>query len=133
MEKVINNIRLLRKLNDFSQEYIAYELGLSQSQYSRRENGMIQFTLPEIVKLSLIFKVDYNNIIQDDVSTDFLENKKAKRIKKEMTHIENNNRYVVMTDFIVKTIDLIVQSEKDNDKKQFLIENLKSRIKDIEN
>jgi transcriptional regulator with XRE-family HTH domain len=124
MEKVINNIRLLRKLNDFSQEYISTKLELSQSQYSRRENGTIQFSLPEIMKLASIFKIDYTSIIQNDVTSEYLESRKSM----DTIDPKSTNMYDVMSDFIFNTIDLIIQTEIDSEKKQLLIENLKLRI-----
>lgn len=124
MKKVINNIRLLRKLSDFSQEYISFELGLSQSQYSRRENGTIQFSLPEIMKLSSIFKIDYNSIIQNDVTSEYLESRKSSNA----IDPKNTNMYDVMSDFIFNTIDLIIQTEVDSEKRNLLVQNLKLRI-----
>jgi transcriptional regulator with XRE-family HTH domain len=128
MKKIINNIRLLRKLKDFSQEYIAFELGLSQSQYSRRENGTIQFSLPEIIKLASIFKVDPNTLIQNDVASGYIENKNLNESKQELNDSVVIEKFDIMTDFIVNTFDLIIQSECDITKKNLMIVNLKKRI-----
>ncbi len=113
MDKIINNIRLLRKLNNFSQGDISSMLKLSQSQYSRRENGTIQFSFPEIMKLASIFKTDYTSIIQNDVTSEYLESRKSSNT----IDPKNTSMYDVMSDFIFNTIDLIIQSEIDREKR----------------
>ncbi len=124
MDKVIHNIRLLRKLNNFSQGDISSMLKLSQSQYSRRENGTIQFSFPEIMKLASIFKTDYTSIIQNDVTSEYLESRKSSNT----IDPKNTNMYDVMSDFIFNTIDLIIQTEVDSEEKEYIINSLKSKL-----
>jgi hypothetical protein len=50
----------------------------------------------------------------------------------EIDEVEKNS-HIIMTDFIIKTIELIIHAENDVEKKRFLIENLKARINEIEN
>jgi transcriptional regulator with XRE-family HTH domain len=45
------NVKFYREAKKLSQDSVAYNLGLDQSQYSRRENGTIQFKSDEISKL----------------------------------------------------------------------------------
>ena len=44
-------VKFYRESKKLSQDSVAYNLGLDQSQYSRRENGTIQFKSDEISKL----------------------------------------------------------------------------------
>ena len=44
-------VKFYREAKKLSQDSVAYNLGLDQSQYSRRENGTIQFKSDEISKL----------------------------------------------------------------------------------
>jgi transcriptional regulator with XRE-family HTH domain len=46
------NVKFYREAKKLSQDSVAYNLGLDQSQYSRRENGTIQFKSDEISKLN---------------------------------------------------------------------------------
>jgi transcriptional regulator with XRE-family HTH domain len=59
-------VKKLREEKGFSQEYIANQLGLSQSQYCRREKGMVKFLADEIFKLSQIFEVPINSLFNVD-------------------------------------------------------------------
>lgn len=51
-----DKIKRIRKDKKLSQEDLAHELGLDQSQYSRREKGEIPFVPNEIVKISKVLK-----------------------------------------------------------------------------
>ncbi len=54
----INLIKEARLAKRYSQENVAMDLKLSQSQYSRRENGYINFSLDEIRRLCKILNLD---------------------------------------------------------------------------
>ena len=45
---------------------MAHELGLEQSQYSRREKGEIQFIPEEIVKLSKLLETTISNLFNEE-------------------------------------------------------------------
>ena len=49
-----NLLRRLRREKDFSQEYVAFELGISQKAYSDIENGKTHLKLSMILSLSKI-------------------------------------------------------------------------------
>lgn len=53
-----NLIKEARLAKGYSQENVALDLELSQSQYSRRENGSINFSLDEIRILCKILNLD---------------------------------------------------------------------------
>ncbi len=50
--KLHEKVKTIREEKKLSQDFIAHELGLSQSQYSRRESGEIKFDADEILQLS---------------------------------------------------------------------------------
>ncbi len=59
-------VKLLREDKKISQEHIAHHLGLSQSQYSRRENGEIKFIAEEISKLSKILEIPISQLFGEE-------------------------------------------------------------------
>jgi len=69
-------VKKLREKKNFSQEYIANQLGLSQSQYCRREKGKVKFLADEIFKLSQIFEVPINLLFNVDRVPGLPENNK---------------------------------------------------------
>lgn len=52
-----------------SQEFISHELGLSQSQYSRRENGEVKFVAEEIGKLAKLLEVSVSHIYGEETNS----------------------------------------------------------------
>ena len=62
-------IKQLRLSKGYSQENMAMDLGLSQSQYSRRENGTIEFSLNEIRKICKILDLDLHQTIINLIGT----------------------------------------------------------------
>jgi transcriptional regulator with XRE-family HTH domain len=67
-EKVISNIKTIRESKNYTTEYLATQLGISQSTYSRKENGDIEFSLPELVKVSEALEVPLVKIIELDLA-----------------------------------------------------------------
>lgn len=109
LHEKIKHVREERKL---SQDFIAHELGLSQSQYSRRESGEIKFIAEEIIQLSKV-----------------LETKIADLYGEEGTVFNNHNQnggafgqYVTVSD------KLIEQFEKRIQEKDEMIELLKNQL-----
>ena len=56
-------VREYRKLNGYKQEDLAKLLSVTQSAYSRKENGKRGFTINEITILKNIFKVTYDDLL----------------------------------------------------------------------
>ena len=59
----LNLIKEARLAKGYSQENVAMDIGLSQSQYSRRENGSIVFSLEEIRMLCYILDLDIHDTV----------------------------------------------------------------------
>lgn len=59
-------VKTLREEKKLSQSYLAHELGLEQSQYSRREKGEIQFVPDEIIKLSKVLETTIANLFDEE-------------------------------------------------------------------
>ena len=56
-------VREYRKMNGYKQEELAKLLNVTQSAYSRKENGKRGFTINEITMLKNIFKVTYDDLL----------------------------------------------------------------------
>jgi transcriptional regulator with XRE-family HTH domain len=66
MDKTINEkIRLLRLEKNYSQEYVAAQLELSQSYYGRIENGKRTISVDCLMKILSVLDVDYNTFFND--------------------------------------------------------------------
>ena len=58
-------IQKQRKKHDFSQEYIASELGISRPTYLQIEQGERDLTLPEAQKLAAIFGISFEDFLAE--------------------------------------------------------------------
>lgn len=65
--QVHENIKTLRENQKLSQGYLANELGLDQSQYSRREKGEIPFVPNEILKISKLLNTSVSKIFGEEI------------------------------------------------------------------
>jgi transcriptional regulator with XRE-family HTH domain len=57
------NIKNIRELKNFSQEYVSTEIGLSQSTYSRIENGTAPVKIDTLQRIAEVLEVDLSTLI----------------------------------------------------------------------
>lgn len=56
------NIRKIRRSKDFTQEYMAFEMGISQKAYSDIENSKVKINLDILTKVSRILEIKPSEI-----------------------------------------------------------------------
>lgn len=67
--KINQRIKEIREARKLSQEVIAYELKLSQSQYCRREKGDVKFLADEIVPIAQLLQVSISHLYGETSSS----------------------------------------------------------------
>ncbi|MCW3160132.1 helix-turn-helix domain-containing protein [Chryseobacterium oryctis] len=72
-----HNIRKIRRDKDFTQEYMAFEMGISQKAYSDIENSKVKINLEVLTKISEILDIKPSDIcsISHKCGTSELEDK----------------------------------------------------------
>ena len=63
VQDLIKKIKTLRKENNFSQSYIANELGMSRPTYMQIEKGERELTVAEAKKLAAIFSISFEDFL----------------------------------------------------------------------
>jgi transcriptional regulator with XRE-family HTH domain len=122
-----NTIRMIRIKQRLSQKFIAKELGLNQSQYSRRENGSIDFSVTEILKLKKIFNVSYEELFD----TNYLSREVAILNDSKMSLVPTDNilnRNYKIIDFILSSFDIFEKIDLKIEEKEYIINSLKSKL-----
>lgn len=66
MQTVLKNIKKRREELNYSQEYVAFELKLSQSAYSKFESGKTEFSFGKFITLCRILQSDLNDLMKDN-------------------------------------------------------------------
>jgi transcriptional regulator with XRE-family HTH domain len=117
LEKVITQ----RKLKGLSQTDVAEKMFLTQSQYSRRENGTIQVVYEEWLKLSKILEVRVEEIFESKFL--FINEKHTFLIICEEEELEKNSFKFNETKFF--HLKIIERLERENF-------NLKQKLKKFE-
>lgn len=77
-------IRKVREQRNYTQEFVAKQMGISQNAYSKIENGYTQLTVRHIKDLSKILEVSLLELLRDD-----FEIHRPNHIHKESINKEN--------------------------------------------
>jgi transcriptional regulator with XRE-family HTH domain len=59
-------LRKYRELRNYSQDYVARKMGISQNAYSKIENNITQLTVNHIKQISQILEVSIMDLLRDD-------------------------------------------------------------------
>ncbi len=65
MKKILDNIKAIRAIKGYSQEYVANKLGCDYSTYGKIENGKSSLTVDRLFKLADILEVDVPRLLLD--------------------------------------------------------------------
>ncbi|MEW6214785.1 MAG: helix-turn-helix transcriptional regulator [Nitrospirota bacterium] len=57
IDEILKRVREIRKAKGIKQEYLARELGMDRTNYSRKERGMIPMTVEEFLKVAKILEI----------------------------------------------------------------------------
>lgn len=71
---IVANIRKIRSERNYTQDYLAAKLGISQNAYSKIELGYSSITLNRLMEIADILEVDFVEFVTNE--------------KKEMTHLK---------------------------------------------
>ncbi|MEH6309088.1 helix-turn-helix domain-containing protein [Olivibacter sp. CPCC 100613] len=70
--EISSRIKKIRVSKGFSQEYISYNLGISQATYNKIENNKISLKLNTFITLCKILEVSAFELIPENIRVDFL-------------------------------------------------------------
>lgn len=118
--KVYERIKTTRENKKLSQDSVAFNLNLGQSQYSRRENGEIPFSAEEIEKLSAILDTKISELYGEET---IIFN----------SHNQKGGAFGQFENYITVPDKLIDQYEKRLEEKETIISLLKEQINDLKN
>ena len=65
IKSVAHNIRKIREYRDYTQEYLAMKLGISQNAYSKIELAYTRITLERLIQIAHILEVDSVDLIRE--------------------------------------------------------------------
>lgn len=62
-EKIANKVRLLREINNYTQEYVANVLDISPNTYSLLEKGQAALTIDRLERIAQLYKITISDLI----------------------------------------------------------------------
>ena len=87
MKLVGTKIRKVRELRDFTQEFMASQLGKSQTAYSKLERGEVDVSFSNLTRIAEILEIDVMQLLTFDGSS-FIANKEmASTTAKEVSNV----------------------------------------------
>tara|TARA_R110000737_G_scaffold298162_1_gene305019 strand:+ start:713 stop:1078 length:366 start_codon:yes stop_codon:yes gene_type:complete len=119
ISEIASAVKRYRQNRGLSQENMSMDLGLSQSQYSRRETGRIQFTADEIRRISVILDVDIDTLISKS------------RIKVTEAKAPANYKEKDMGRLITLLVEVLITSEENSEVRLGLIHSLSDKLKSL--
>lgn len=64
LKAVCDNIRLQRQLKNYTQEYMAHALSISQNAFSKIELGVTQPSMKRIFQIAFILEINASDLIE---------------------------------------------------------------------
>lgn len=104
--KVCRTIKHFRELKNTTREYIAAELSMTTSGYSKIERGEVDMSLKKLFKISEVLEVEVYQLLDFDVNTIF--NYSGSNVQ---SHGENSKMVVHSNEYLEKYVKLL---EKEN-------------------
>ena len=63
MEVFATKIRKLREVHGYPQEYVAFQMGISQAAYSKKETGRTELSLMVLQQVSQLYSIPLTDLI----------------------------------------------------------------------
>lgn len=73
--KIIRNIKSIRELKNYTQEYMADKLGMTQAGYSKIEKGINKLSIEKLDEIATVLEVTVENIINFEKEWYFKNNR----------------------------------------------------------
>ncbi|MDX2048860.1 MAG: helix-turn-helix transcriptional regulator [Chitinophagaceae bacterium] len=77
-------IRKFRDMRNYSQEYVARKMGISQNAYSKIENNITQLTVKHIKSISQILEISVTDLLKDDFEIHGSSNIQTESVTKDV-------------------------------------------------
>lgn len=63
MNPIATKLRKLREIHGYPQEYVAFQLGVSQAAYSKKETGRTELSLTVLQQISSLYNISLIDLI----------------------------------------------------------------------
>jgi transcriptional regulator with XRE-family HTH domain len=112
MVDIARNIKQIRELKNFTQEYMAAQLGISQPSYAKIEQGATVLKIDRLQQIADIFEIDFTALLNTSNIFNIVFNAPATY---QNGYINNQNISDIGIDALRKIIqEEVIKNEKQN-------------------
>lgn len=119
MNQVNTKIKTRREQLNYSQEYVADRIGISQPAYVKIEKGNTKLDFERLLKIAAILELDINELLNNNNVIDPLENKKTYSNKALIENLFEENQK--SKELLLERLLQQISDLKDNNEKLFSI------------
>jgi transcriptional regulator with XRE-family HTH domain len=88
MSSLYLNIRRVREFKNYTQEYVASKLGISQASYSNLENGKIKISSGKLKQIAAVLDVEEKTILNLTLfNRQLIENNEWSQVTNNLTNL----------------------------------------------
>lgn len=91
MQDLLNKLRTLREIQGYKQDFVGKHLGISQTGYSKIENGEVDLSVKHLQKLAELYQISPEHLLGWDgkVSINTIQNNENMVVKNHGIHNAN--------------------------------------------
>ncbi|MCO5280845.1 MAG: helix-turn-helix domain-containing protein [Chitinophagales bacterium] len=97
MKMLANRIKYFREVKNYSQEYVANQLGIAQNSYSKLETGKSAITTERLMELAKILEVSAEQLLKEDAPEFNLSNNHIEKFYGYIEHLQEDNKEITNT------------------------------------
>ncbi|WP_445724329.1 helix-turn-helix domain-containing protein [Flavobacterium sp.] len=128
MNNVSNKIKSRREQLNFSQEYIAEHLGISQPAYVKIEKGITKLDFERLIKISEILQIDINELLEKQYIVNNFKNSDSSTAIGMVENLHQENHKT--NELLIQTLFSQISDLKEENKRLIsIVEKLSSNKK----
>ncbi len=128
MKTLSEKIKRYREAKNYSQEYVAAQLGIAQNSYSKIENGHTSVSADRLIELAKVLDVPVENLLSEEAQSFSFNNSHIERFYNYIQHLQEDNKEIANT--TIKTLEEQIKHLQEENKRLLdTIETLTGKIK----
>lgn len=128
MNNIGHKIKSRREQLNFSQEYIAEHLGISQPAYVKIEKGVTKLDFERLIKISEILEIDVNELLEKKYIVNNFKNTDSSTAIGMVENLHQENQKT--NELLIQTLFSQISNLKEENKRLIsILENLSSNKK----
>ena len=105
-------IKKLRELRNYTQDYVADRLRITQNAYSKMGNGLTKITVDRLEEIAGIFEVPVETLVENEKQVFNLDNNQIEKFYGSVENLHEENKDFMQKTFVAITEQLNLAKEQ---------------------